>query len=209
MGNLVQLEKEYIPFSNYLHVFRNKDLTLHNRIRDIVIGERDKYSADGKDITSEWDQYELLKWEYPEIQQLKLMFQEAVASYLSRANQTPSEYKMESWCNIRNKGSRHPAHIHEHAALILNYYVSTPPSSAIVFHNPVKAMAYIDWAEKWAPFEFELPVEEGMLVVSPGWLVHEVPYRHPDSTGDRISISCNIAALKTNPMDSNNYNFRQ
>lgn len=184
-------KREVAPFTNYIQLLHAPDMGFADKIHNIILKEANKY----EDITEAWQDYDLLSsWDYPEIKELKTMFEASVMHYLKSRGLRPLEYKMQSWCNIRGKNSRHPAHIHEFTSIILNYYVSTPAGSGIVFHNPVKAMAYIPWAEKYAPYEHTVWTEPGMLVVSPGWLIHEVPYT--TDNGDRISISVNIVDLE-------------
>lgn len=184
-------KEEISPFTNYIQHFKTPDPAFTSRIHDIIKQESSKYL----DITEAWKEYDLLDtWEYKEIKELRDLFEAALEHYLNSRGLKSTYHKLQSWCNIRGRTSRHPAHIHAFTSIVLNYYVSTPKGSGIVFHNPVKAMSYIEWADKYAPFEYTIWAEPGMLLASPGWVVHEVPYTSEE--GDRVSISVNVVDLE-------------
>lgn len=177
--------EKFDPFYFPIAVYRGVPSKLINKLREIALLEEQK----NPDITEKWAEKEALSLPYPEMTVLKSIFEETARDYLEAEGFTPKAMNMYSWLNVRRGRSRHIKHSHPVVDLILNLYISTPETSSIVYLNTNPAPSFLQWSHARGN-EFILPVEEGMLVVTPPWVIHEVPETNSDLP--RISISCNF-----------------
>jgi len=100
------------------------------------------------------------------------------------------------WININSNNHSNEAHTHTNTKFSGVYYVNTPKDCGnIVFHNPAYDTMIYDWNENYNEFNgynscmFDIPVQENILYIFPGWLKHNVK---PNlSKKERISISFN------------------
>jgi len=103
-----------------------------------------------------------------------------------------------AWANINRKNNFNRAHIHPHSFWSSVYYIKTPkhsgdiyledPRHARVMYNEVHLLE--DFSNPAQHFDYKINVEEGKLIIFPGWLSHFVAPNNSD--GERISISMNI-----------------
>jgi uncharacterized protein (TIGR02466 family) len=99
------------------------------------------------------------------------------------------------WANIAAKGGSHIAHTHPNNYLSGVYYVQTQKgANHIVFDDPRSQRSVISprvsELNETNANKVILPVEEGLLLVFPSWLVHSVGFNTSDK--ERISVSFNI-----------------
>jgi uncharacterized protein (TIGR02466 family) len=160
-------------------IIKQYDDDLAEKLYDICLKENPN--------EEEWEDYEVLDWDYPAIKELESRFVDVTRDYIGKYVEVKTEgISLTTWCNIRKNGSYHPAHTHPNVDLILNYYVNTPKNSEIIIFNPAPAMASNNWASK----QINLQVKQNMLLIMPPWFLHEVPPTLVDEY--RISISCNV-----------------
>jgi uncharacterized protein (TIGR02466 family) len=101
------------------------------------------------------------------------------------------------WANILSAGEQHPVHAHGNNLYAGVYYVRSPApdNDRIRFYHPTRA------ADVWRPRVAEwtvnnstiwsYPAIEGLLLLFPAWLMHDVGVL--GETGECISISFNVA----------------
>lgn len=175
--------KEEVLFPSYMHIIQYDD-DLADKLA-VICSKENKLK---KDLTDkEWNKYNVLDWTYPEIRELENRLSEASLNYLEKYS--TNKYKSITfigWANVRKGISYHMTHTHANSDLVLNYYVKTPDNSKIVYFDPAPARA----SNKWITDEYkELTVKTGMLIITPPWILHEVPPTYSDE--ERISISVN------------------
>ena len=93
------------------------------------------------------------------------------------------------WYMINNKNHYNSKHIHPNTWISGAYYLKIPTkeSSKLLFEDPVRVRGYTD---ECSYNIYAHGIEEGVLVLFPGWLYHEVPVNTSDK--DRVVISFNI-----------------
>lgn len=101
------------------------------------------------------------------------------------------------WANVLASGEQHPVHAHGNNLFAGVYYVRSPApdSDRIRFYHPNRA------ADVWRPrvtqwsvnnsTMWSYPAIEGLLLLFPAWLMHDVGVL--GETGERVSISFNVA----------------
>lgn len=167
----MKLIKKIDPFTIPTAIYQIADDDFTNKLKEICLKENKKH----EDITDkEWNKYNVLDWDYPEIKQLEQYYVEAIENYFTDIipNFNFPNYSLRGWVNIREKNSYHMAHTHPGADLILNYYISCPKNSKIIYLNPVAGMTHIEWSI--IP-DYKIDVKPGMLIITPPWMLHEVP----------------------------------
>lgn len=121
--------------------------------------------------------------------QLGRFFQDASDVFLAALGKTPEEIKGRdrkyfAWASVHQNGIHHMMHTHPNNMLSGVYYVKVPNGSGpLVFSDPRGEIP---------PFDEALIVKpsEGVLVLFPSWLGHEVL---PTGVSDpRISIAFNM-----------------
>lgn len=98
------------------------------------------------------------------------------------------------WGNIYPNGGYIEAHDHAPMPLVASFYVrKSPEASNIVFEHPLELLlkhqpleGLRDRSEYFKMFETEVEVNQGDLVLFPGWLKHKT--RSMPDTGDRIIV---------------------
>jgi uncharacterized protein (TIGR02466 family) len=185
----MKLIEKIDPFTIPTAVYKIADDEFTNKLKEICLKENKKH----EDMTDKkWNKYNVLDWDYPEIKQLEQYYVEAIENYFTEVIpgfEFPN-FSLDGWVNIRKGNSYHMAHTHPGAALILNYYVSCPENSKIIYFNPVVGMTHVKWAIKPT---HDINVKPGMLIITPPWILHEVPPSNLDET--RISISINVTGI--------------
>ena len=102
------------------------------------------------------------------------------------------------WANVNSKHSQHSAHIHPNAYYSGVYYVKAPKNSGkIIFTDPKNSIRSFELTPsergKYSDAvvrQIEVVPENGMLLLFPSWLLHEVRQQFIDD--ERISIAFNI-----------------
>ena len=104
------------------------------------------------------------------------------------------------WSNKNGKGHWNMRHQHFHQTIptFLSgvYYVSVPENSGVIrFFDPRGSMTAESLDQEYyfnsAPYQYLQP-EDGMLVLFPSWLEHDVTPNQNDEDEDRYSIAFNI-----------------
>ncbi len=99
------------------------------------------------------------------------------------------------WANINPPGTRHVAHQHPNNYLSGVYYLKAPEGApSIAFLDPRSHVHIISPKVRrdnnYNSGRVNIDVREGMLIIFPAWLVHEVGENRTDES--RISISFNL-----------------
>ncbi len=110
-------------------------------------------------------------------------------------NRCPSIFEM--WANVYNPGSFIDAHNHSPITVTVSFYLKKPKLGGnLVFEHPLETLlkhqpidySNIDNYGSW--FDQEIEVEEGDVVMFPGWLRHKT--RPNLDTSNRIIIGANV-----------------
>ena len=93
------------------------------------------------------------------------------------------------WTNVNEVGSKNVIHSHKPDAWAGIYYVQGEGTGNLVFHNPANLLSECN---PTSPFtrKLELEPRDGMLVIWPGWVPHEV--EENKSNKQRINIAWGI-----------------
>ena len=102
------------------------------------------------------------------------------------------------WANVNSKYSYHEQHIHPNSFLSGVYYVKVPKNSGqINFIDPKNSMRSLELEpdrtkQLTDPLRRQIDVtpEDGLLLLFPSWLSHEVQQNTTDD--ERISIAFNL-----------------
>lgn len=101
----------------------------------------------------------------------------------------------ESWMTLTNKGEFAPKHEHGASDISGVYYVDIANTDGqIYFSTPTKQCQSSLLFSATHP-NVSIPPANNMFILFPGWLEHGVSTQ--ETTGDRISVSFNIRAIKT------------
>ena len=106
-----------------------------------------------------------------------------------------------SWININRKHHFMRHHNHINSVFSGVYYIKVPKNSGdLEFNSPIADHKHVidsDWIKNFNFFNsntWQIPAEEGKLVVFPSWLVHFVQPNLSDE--DRISLSFDCSIRK-------------
>ena len=98
------------------------------------------------------------------------------------------------WSTIYPKSAYVPEHVHSNSMLSGVYYAKTPENCGnIIFKDPswiTKTMVFLRNSYPPNMTNYELGVEEGLMVLFPSWLPHYTTKNESDD--DRIIVSFNI-----------------
>jgi Putative 2OG-Fe(II) oxygenase len=101
------------------------------------------------------------------------------------------------WGMRYKDGGAHGTHLHPNTAIVANYYVDAGDGSGgqLSLVDPRAGVDCYDSGIRLAGegTETHISVENGMLVIFPGWLSHSVTSYH--GTAERLAISFNIGVL--------------
>ena len=125
---------------------------------------------------------------------------ESVPRLQGETNKYLPPMEVYSWVNINGVGHYNEPHSHYNQMtqtfLSCVYYVSVPEKSGVIrFFDPrgsmVKGSLDQDYYFNAAPFQYLQP-EDGMILLFPSWLEHDVTGNYNPDEEDRISIGFNI-----------------
>ncbi len=93
------------------------------------------------------------------------------------------------WTNVNEKGSKNTLHTHTPDAWAGIYYVQAEGTGNLVFYNPANVLQQ---CEPRSPFikKMGIPPKDGMLILWPGWVPHEVEENTSDK--QRINLAWGI-----------------
>lgn len=99
------------------------------------------------------------------------------------------------WANRNGPGDFNTQHVHPNSFLSGSYYLAVPEGSGhITFCDPVRERTIAPYPLRPGSMHhasrFKMPVREGLLLIFPSWLPHEVPPNR--SAAMRYSIAFNI-----------------
>jgi uncharacterized protein (TIGR02466 family) len=104
---------------------------------------------------------------------------------------------LDTWANIYCKDSFIDSHNHSPVAIVASFYLKKPENSGnIVFEHPLETILkhqpidtkYVDDYHAW--FDHEVNVDEGDMILFPGWLKHKTLPNN--NTLPKIIIGTNI-----------------
>ena len=103
---------DFACIKKYILDREDEILSLSNTIKNKKVS--DGYTGLGKDsTTSRFDKFNVLSWQYDEIQKLKLSITEFHDHFLDALNfRKPQELYIQCWANIMRKGEEIKPHIH-------------------------------------------------------------------------------------------------
>jgi uncharacterized protein (TIGR02466 family) len=132
----------------------------------------------------------------PEFKNLFLEIQKCIDIYTNEAG-IESCVLTESWFNILKERGEVKPHRHEGSVVSGAFYpYIAQGSSNLVFESPLKVVKMNDILSKeteYSSYTVEFPVQQGILVIFPSWLIHFV---EPNKSAERITISFNTIRLK-------------
>ena len=93
------------------------------------------------------------------------------------------------WTNVNEVGSKNVLHTHNADVWAGIYYVQGEGTGNLMFHNPANVLSLCNHV---SPFTRKMGIEpkDGMLVIWPGWVPHEVEENISDK--QRINIAWGI-----------------
>lgn len=178
------------------------------RLKQIVLAhETERPHEVGSNIGGWQSDHDLMDW--PEIEMQ--IFQKHLAEAFQEMTSTtveglPSEIEIivTGWANIARNGSYTRAHSHDGSLWSAIYYVSAPPppverpfSGTLSLVDPRSGMRVAPKMQLPYRYNMDIQPEGGMLIVFPGYLLHEV---HP-FIGDGVRISLSANAILMPEMD--------
>ena len=94
-----------------------------------------------------------------------------------------------TWTNVNEKGSKNTLHTHTPDAWAGIYYVQAEGTGNLVFYNPANILQQ---CQPKSPFTKKsgIPPKDGMLILWPGWVPHEVEENTSDK--QRINLAWGI-----------------
>lgn len=128
---------------------------------------------------------------------------ESVSQYWKELGYVDARIKVyHAWANVYPPGSFIENHNHSPAPLTASFYIKKPQDSGnIVFENPISTLLryqpYKGLSENdnyASAFDNTIEVDEGDLVIFPGWLMHKTEVNN--SSEDRIIIGFDVTYSK-------------
>ncbi len=181
---------------------------LNDRFQEIVLArETPRPRNVGSNIGGWQSDHDLMQWAEPEM----AVFNECLGRALQEmTSATVSDFPPEmdiivtGWANIARNGSYTRAHSHDGSLWSAIYYVAAerpppehPYSGLLSLIDPRSGARTLPKMQEPFGYHFDVQPEEGLLVIFPGWMLHEV---HP-YYGDGVRISLSANALIVPDMD--------
>lgn len=139
-----------------------------------------------------WNSEEMTVLERPEFAALKQSIRAACASALGEMGEGDSEFFLQSWVNLHDRGGFNFLHLHEGSLLSGSFYISVPPGSGqFVFRDPRPGVIHgsVKGSVPNGHCDIHLTPSPGLLVLFPCWMEHYVEPH--DSDEPRIAIGFN------------------
>lgn len=98
----------------------------------------------------------------------------------------------EAWVNLLERGSYNAAHVHQGALMSGTFYLTVPEGSGnLVFRDPRPGVVLSPFRGEGvnSARQVQLSPQEGLLVIFPNWLEHEVAFHEADTP--RVAIAMN------------------
>ncbi|HAA92420.1 MAG: hypothetical protein CMM48_07140 [Rhodospirillaceae bacterium] len=181
---------------------------INPRLKEIVL-EHETIRAQnvGSNIGGWQSDHDLMQWPEPEMQVFQQHLGQALQEMTSATvDDFPPEMDIivTGWANTARNGTYTRAHSHDGSLWSAIYYVAAEPAPESHPHSGL--LSFVDprsgsrSAPKMQPpfgYRMDIQPEEGLLVVFPGYLLHEV---HP-YFGEDVRISLSANALLVPDMD--------
>lgn len=189
-------------FNLFSSVILYKDIKINNKnllnfINDI------KKNDKGRILSNEggW-QSNGLDQNKKELKELKENIIEEVKNYSNYVSLLNNKnYLQEIWVNINNYKDYNLLHNHPKSIISGSYYLKTPKNCGnIILYHPCNQMS-VDWDPVIKQYNhlnsttWNIPVEEGKLILFPSWLYHSVS-PNLNKKEERISLAFNICEKK-------------
>jgi uncharacterized protein (TIGR02466 family) len=153
--------------------------------------------------------FDLFSQEDESLQRLVKFIETTLASAICVANSQearPQDIQIQfvdSWYHITNEGGFHDAHVHHGCSWCGIFYLQlgdsgqgtkSAPNGGSRFYCPFNTGgAYRDYGNKYLTSSVDAPIENGLLLLFPSYLLHSgLPYR---GTDDRVVIAFNARAF--------------
>ena len=177
---------------------------INPRLKEIVLAhETVRPHNVGSNIGGWHSDHDLMQWPEPEMQVFRQHLGQALQEMTSAtfdAFPPDLEVLVTGWANISRNGAYTRAHGHDGSLWSAIYYVAAEPpppshpySGLLSFVDPRSGSRTAPKMQAPYGYHMDIQPEEGLLVIFPGYLLHEV---HPYfGEGVRISLSANALIL--------------
>jgi uncharacterized protein (TIGR02466 family) len=183
--------------------------SLNENLMNLILAKREETPGVKMSNTGGWQsEKELQTWESPAVPQLIEKINTAVLLLLTERLGEDNASKVgtwhiAAWANINERGDYNTLHNHSGAFFSGVYYVNAgitdeehPFSGVITFRNPTLAALAVDNLRVSKQLgsifrsEYSILPQDGLMLLFPGWLQHEV---HPYfGNTPRVSISWDV-----------------
>jgi uncharacterized protein (TIGR02466 family) len=139
-----------------------------------------------------WNSEDMAVLERPDFAALNHAIRAACASALGEMDKGVSEFSLQSWVNMHDRGGFNFLHMHEGSLLSGSFYLSAPPGSGqFVFRDPRPGVLHgsVKGGVPNGHADIHLEPSAGLLVLFPCWMEHYVEPH--DSDQPRITIAFN------------------
>jgi uncharacterized protein (TIGR02466 family) len=139
-----------------------------------------------------WNSEEMTVLGRPEFADLQPVIRSGCARALEQMGQGNTQFSLQSWINMHDRGGFNFSHMHEDSLLSGTFYLSIPAGSGqFVFRDPRPGVihAAVKGAVPNGHADVHLTPSAGLLVLFPGWMEHYVEPHGSDEP--RIALSFN------------------
>ena len=162
--------------------------------RQILQAKKDDRGTQGGSNPGCWRSTALyeMKWLYDEMRNLVMEANQKCSEIDSAFKQhleKSDNLDYNIWTNVNEVGSKNVIHSHKADAWAGIYYVQAEDTGNLLFHNPANLLNDCKFN---SPFVrgLEIQPKDGMLILWPGWVPHEVVEN--ESNRQRINIAWGI-----------------
>ena len=162
--------------------------------RQILQAKKDDRGTQGGSNPGCWRSTALyeMKWLYDEMRNLVMEANQKCSEIDSAFKQhleKSDNLDYNIWTNVNEVGSKNVIHSHKGDAWAGIYYVQAEDTGNLLFHNPANLLNDCKFN---SPFVrgLEIQPKDGMLILWPGWVPHEVVEN--ESNRQRINIAWGI-----------------
>ncbi len=197
-------------FAAPLYQFMWNDCPLMNlELRRLILEKRDELPSERMSNSGGWQSPKTLHtWKAPCFQTLVTMVETAVLTILGEsigqdALSSIEQWHIAAWANVNECGDYNMIHNHSGGVFSGVYYVDVgtpdaqrPNSGVLSFRSPTLAQLAIDNLRAPEPLRklfksnFAIAPKNGLMLVFPSWLEHQVHPYH--GHGPRISVSWDV-----------------
>jgi uncharacterized protein (TIGR02466 family) len=142
-----------------------------------------------------WSSTDMSVLEQPAFAELRQAVRTACATALGEMGRGGTDFNLESWVNLHDRGGFNVLHLHAGSLLSGSFYLQVPPGSGqFVFRDPRPGIIHgcIKGAVPNGRSDIRLTPAAGLLVLFPCWMEHYVEPHDNDTP--RITIAFNATA---------------